>query len=28
MKFSLGFPFRKRPEDRTERLQFQVGTGF
>jgi outer membrane protein insertion porin family len=28
MKFSLGFPVRKREGDNTQRLQFQVGTGF
>ncbi len=28
MKFSLGFPLRRKPEDRTQRLQFQIGTGF
>ncbi len=28
MKFSYGFPLRRKPEDRVQRLQFQVGTGF
>ncbi|MBK8768535.1 MAG: outer membrane protein assembly factor BamA [Burkholderiaceae bacterium] len=28
MKISLGFPVRKLPGDRVQRIQFQVGTGF
>jgi outer membrane protein insertion porin family len=28
MKFSLGFPLRQQEGDRTQKLQFQVGTGF
>lgn len=28
MKFSFGFPVRKQPGDVTQRLQFQIGTGF
>ncbi len=28
MKFSFGFPVRRQENDRTQRLQFQVGTGF
>ena len=28
MKFSLGVPIAKREGDRTQRLQFQIGTGF
>lgn len=28
MKFSLGYPIRRRDGDRTQTLQFQVGTGF
>lgn len=28
MKFSLGYPLAKREGDRTQRLQFQIGTGF
>lgn len=28
LKFSFGFPFRKKAGDRTQRLQFQIGTAF
>ena len=28
LKLSYGFPIRKRPEDRIQRLQFQIGTAF
>ena len=28
MKFSFGFPLKRQDNDRTQRLQFQVGTGF
>lgn len=28
LKLSLGFPLRSRPGDRTQRIQFQIGTGF
>jgi len=28
MKFSLGYPLNSKPEDREQRLQFQIGTGF
>lgn len=28
MKFSLGFPIARKEDDRTQRLQFQIGTGF
>ncbi|MFK7963731.1 MAG: outer membrane protein assembly factor BamA [Burkholderiaceae bacterium] len=28
MKFSLGYPLNDKPEDREQRLQFQIGTGF
>ena len=28
MKLSLGFPLRKKEEDRVQRFQFQIGTGF
>ena len=28
LRFALAFPFRKKPGDRIERLQFQVGTTF
>ncbi len=28
MKFSYGFPLGRKPEDRVQHLQFQVGTGF
>jgi outer membrane protein insertion porin family len=28
LKFSYGQPIRKRPEDRIQRLQFQIGTAF
>lgn len=28
LKIGLGFPLRKRPEDQTQRIQFQIGTGF
>lgn len=28
MKLSLGFPIRKKEEDRIQRFQFQIGTGF
>jgi outer membrane protein insertion porin family len=28
MKFSLGFPLRTESGDRTQRFQFQIGTGF
>ncbi len=28
MKLSMGFPLRRQEGDRTQRLQFQVGTGF
>lgn len=28
LKLSFAIPLRKRPEDRTQRVQFQIGTGF
>jgi outer membrane protein insertion porin family len=28
LRFALAFPMRKKPGDRIERLQFQVGTSF
>ena len=28
LKLSLGFPLRSQPGDRTQRIQFQIGTGF
>ena len=28
LKLSMGFPIRKEPTDRTQRFQFQIGTGF
>jgi outer membrane protein insertion porin family len=28
MKFSFGFPLQRQPGDRTQRVQFQIGTGF
>ena len=28
LKLSIGFPLRKEADDRTQRVQFQVGTGF
>ncbi|UCE32983.1 MAG: outer membrane protein assembly factor BamA [Burkholderiales bacterium] len=28
LKFSYGIPLRKEPEDRAQRFQFQIGTGF
>jgi outer membrane protein insertion porin family len=28
LKLSVAWPLRTRPEDRTQRLQFQIGTGF
>ncbi|MEI7445805.1 MAG: outer membrane protein assembly factor BamA [Burkholderiales bacterium] len=28
LKLSMGFPLNKQPEDRTQRFQFQIGTGF
>ena len=28
LKLSYGTPIRKRPEDRIQRLQFQIGTAF
>jgi outer membrane protein insertion porin family len=28
LKISYGTPVRKRPEDRIQRLQFQLGTAF
>lgn len=28
LKFSIAFPFHDRPEDKTQRFQFQIGTGF
>ena len=28
MKLSMGHPLRRQPDDRVQRLQFQVGTGF
>ena len=28
LKLSYGSPIRKRPEDRIQRLQFQIGTAF
>jgi outer membrane protein insertion porin family len=28
MKLSMGFPLRRQEGDRTQRLQFQIGTGF
>ena len=28
MKLSVGFPLRTKPEDRIQRFQFQIGTGF
>lgn len=28
LKFSLGYPLNKKEGDRTQRLQFQIGTGF
>lgn len=28
MKFSLGYPLNAEPEDKEQRLQFQIGTGF
>lgn len=28
LKLSMGFPINKQPEDRVQRFQFQIGTGF
>jgi outer membrane protein insertion porin family len=28
LRFAYAFPFRKKPGDRIERFQFQVGTSF
>ena len=28
LKLSVGYPLNKQPEDRTQRFQFQIGTGF
>ena len=28
LKFSFGQPFKKKPDDRIQRFQFQLGAGF
>ena len=28
LRFSFGFPVKKQPDDKVEKFQFQLGTGF
>jgi outer membrane protein insertion porin family len=28
LKLSFGYPLQRKPEDRVQRFQFQIGTGF
>jgi outer membrane protein insertion porin family len=28
LKLSVGFPLNSQPDDRTQRIQFQIGSGF